>query len=155
MLIGSVSLSFEIYCKVLSESQEKVSLKYTAGLWWKKFIFLIKSCYRWLFFTPILQTHIPGLYLHLCVVPLLYIPRMTSTPLAVWVSSLCLHCTMTTGTALFSFSNQTICKERGRGKGNGKKKTNWWEWEKKEKRQIAFILQIVGSCILAKLMGIE
>lgn len=33
MLIGSVSLSFEIYCKVLSESQEKVSLKYTAGLW--------------------------------------------------------------------------------------------------------------------------
>lgn len=58
---------------------------------------------------------------------------MISTP---WVSSLCLHGTLTTGTTLFPFSDQTICKERGRGKG--KRPINENERERKRDRLILY-----------------
>lgn len=64
------------------------------------------------------------LYLHLRVASLLYIPRMIPAPTAAWVSSLCLHCTLTTGTALFPFSGQTAHLQRqreGKGQEKGKK----------------------------------
>lgn len=53
-----------------------------------------------------------------------YVPPIVPASTAARVSSLCLHFTLTTGTALFPFSGQTAHLQRqreGKGRGKGKK----------------------------------
>lgn len=96
------------------------------------------------------HTHVvPVLRMHLRVVFLLYIPRTSPASTTARLSSLCLRCTLKTGTALFPFSGQIAHLQRetegGKKKGKGKNRKgeeNQWMWmrRKGKERQIALIM---------------